>query len=111
MIEDPTIASLRAFRMEITLGKAINLSNLQAHETWRAMQLIAREGSVEGLPGNLIQTAMEFNRCPPAWKVVADKALGSRLITRRNPQLAAKFIILSFRSFSMRNERELPLAF
>ena len=81
MIEDPTIASLRAFRMEITLGKAINLSNLQAHETWRAMQLIAREGSVEGLPGNLIQTAMEFNQCPPAWKVIADKALRSRLIT------------------------------
>ena len=75
MMEDPTVTSLRAFRMEVALGKAISLSNQQARETWRAMKLIVNKGSVEGLPGSLIQAATEFNRCPPAWKIVADKAL------------------------------------
>ena len=79
MIEDPTVTSLRAFRTEVALGKAIGLSMQQARETWRAMQLIATQGSVEGLPGNLIQTATDFNRCPPAWKVVADKVLNATL--------------------------------
>ena len=78
MMEDPTVTSLRAFRMEVALGKAISLSNQQARETWRAMKLIANKGSVEGLPGSLIQAATEFNRCPPAWKIVADKALSAK---------------------------------
>ena len=54
------VTSLRAFRMEVALGKAINMSKKQPRETWRAMQLIATEGSVEGLPGNLSQTAIDF---------------------------------------------------
>ena len=78
MMEDPTVTSLRAFRMEVILGKAIGMSNRQARETWRAMKLIATKGSLEGLTGSLIQTAIEFNQCPPAWKVVADKALTAK---------------------------------
>jgi hypothetical protein len=74
MIEDPTVTSLRALQMEVALGKAISLSCPQAREMWRAMQLIANKTSVEGMPGNLIQLATEFNRCPIAWKVIADKA-------------------------------------
>jgi hypothetical protein len=64
--------------MEVALGKAISMPHKQARETWRAMKLIATKGSVEGLPGNLIQTAIEFNQCPPAWKVIADKALRAK---------------------------------
>ncbi len=44
MMEDPTVTSLRAFRMEVALGKAISLSNQQARETWRAMKLIVNKG-------------------------------------------------------------------
>ena len=64
--------------MEVTLGKAISLSKQQARETGRAMQLIATKESLDRLPGNLIQTATEFNRCPPAWKIVVDKALSAK---------------------------------
>src|SRR4029078_2500297 len=78
MLEDPTVTGLRALRMEVALGKAISLSSQQAREIWRAMQLIATKGSVEGLAENLIQTATEFNRYPPAWKIVAVKALNAR---------------------------------
>jgi hypothetical protein len=86
MIEDPAITGLRALQMEVALGKAIGLSCPQAREMWRAMQLIATKTSVEGMPGNLIQLAMEFNRCPIAWKVVADKAfVNERNTGKRKP--------------------------
>ena len=48
--------------MEAALGKAISLSTQQARETWRAMKLIATKGSLDGLPGSLIQAAIEFNQ-------------------------------------------------
>jgi len=86
VIEDPTITGLRALRIEVSLGKAISLSCQQARETWRAMQLLATQGAVEGVPESLVQLAMEFNRCPLAWKVVADKAL-----SKGGPGLAKSF--------------------
>jgi len=86
VIEDPTITGLRALRIEVSLGKAISLSCQQARETWRAMQLLATQGAVEGVPEGLVQLAMEFNRCPLAWKVVADKAL-----SKGGPGLAKSF--------------------
>ena len=79
MIEDPTVTILRAFRMEAALGKVISLSTQQARETWRGMKFIVTKGSSDGLPGSLIQTAIEFNQYPPAWKVVADKALSANM--------------------------------
>ena len=86
MKEDPTITGLRALQMEVALGKAIGLSRQQAREMWRAMQLIATKASVAGMPGNLIQLASEFNRCPTAWKVVADKAfVNERNTGKRKP--------------------------
>jgi hypothetical protein len=85
MIENPTVTSLRALQMEVALGEAISLSRQQAREIWDAMQLIATKNSAEGIPRNVIQLAIKFNRCPIAWKVVADKAFVSeRRAQKRN---------------------------
>ena len=39
------------------------------------MQLIATNGSLEGLPRPVVQVAMELNDFLNAWKVVAEKAV------------------------------------
>jgi hypothetical protein len=72
---NPSVTGIRAFGMNIALAKASKLSELQAQEIYRVMQLIATKGSFEGLPGAAVQSAMDFNHFPEAWKVVAKKAL------------------------------------
>ena len=72
---NPPVIGLRALARKVALEKAIKLSGPQAHEIWRAMQLLAKNGTVEGLPGPVIQLAADFNQFPVAWKVIAKKAL------------------------------------
>ncbi len=60
---------------ENALEKVLALSVSQAHEIWHAMQLIATNGSLEGLPRPVVQVAMELNDFLNAWKVVAEKAV------------------------------------
>jgi hypothetical protein len=50
------------------------------------MQLLSTNGSLVGLPGAVVQLAMDFNQFPVAWKVIADKALVYEHLTgKRKP--------------------------
>jgi hypothetical protein len=60
---------------KVALENAIELSAAQAHEIWRAMQLVATGESLKGLPGAVIQLGMYFNQIPDAGKVIEEKAL------------------------------------
>ena len=75
MDQNHPIADLRPLAKEIALAKVAGLSAAQAHEIWHAMQLIAINESLQGLPGPVVQLAMELNHFLNAWKVVAEKAL------------------------------------
>ena len=66
---------------EGALEEVLSLSVFQAHQIWRAMQLITANGSLVGLPRPVVQLAMELHYFLKAWKVVAEKAvLHERLI-------------------------------
>ena len=75
MDQNHPIADLRPLAKEIALANVAGLSAAQAHEIWHAMQLIAINESLQGLPGPVVQLAMELNHFLNAWKVVAEKAL------------------------------------
>jgi len=72
MDQNPPVTNLRALARNVT---ASEFSGSQAHEIWRAMQLIATNGSLKGLPESVIHLAMELNHFLNAWKVVTEKAL------------------------------------
>ena len=81
MDQNPPVTDLRPLTREIALAKVLELSASQAHEIWCAMQLIAINGSLEGLPGPIVQLAMDLNHFLNAWKVVAEKALVHERLT------------------------------
>ena len=60
---------------EVTLEKAMKLSRSQAHEVWRALQLLVSNESLQGQSAAIVLLAMEFNPFPVTWRVIADKAL------------------------------------
>jgi len=72
MDQNLPITDLRALTRNVT---ASELSGSQAHEIWRAMQLIAKNGSLKGLPDSIIHRAMELNHFLNVWKIVTEKAL------------------------------------
>ena len=72
MDQNPTITDPRALTRNVA---ASELSGSQAYEIWRAMQLIATNGSLKGLPDSVIDLAMELNHFLNSWKVVTEKAL------------------------------------
>ena len=59
----------------VALERVFDLSEPQAHEIWRAMHLIATNGSVHGLSGAAVELARDLNHFLQAWKAVAEKAL------------------------------------
>ena len=75
MDQNPPVNDPRPVARENALEKVLALSVSQAHEIWHAMQLIATNGSLEGLPRPVVQVAMELNDFLNAWKVVAEKAV------------------------------------
>ena len=75
MDQNPPVNDPRPVTRENALEKVLALSVSQAHEIWHAMQLIAANGSLEGLPRPVVQIAMELNYFLNAWKVVAEKAV------------------------------------
>jgi hypothetical protein len=75
MDQNPPVNDPRPVTRENALEKVLALSVSQAHEIWHAMQLIATNGSLEGLPRPVVQVAMELNDFLNAWKVVAEKAV------------------------------------
>ena len=74
MDHNPPVTDLKPLTREIALAKVLELSAFQAHEIWRAMQLIATNGSVERLPGPVVQLAMDLNHFLNVWKVLSEKA-------------------------------------
>jgi len=79
----PIDVQLRAAAANLALAKASKLSGRQAHEVWRVMQLITSNQSREGLPGAVVQAAMEFIHYPKAWKVVVTKAAIYQRLSRK----------------------------
>ena len=75
MNQNPPVTGIRALARKVALAKAIKLSGSQAHEIWRALQLLVSNESLEGRPAAVVQLAMDFNPFPVTWKVIADKAL------------------------------------
>ena len=75
MDQNPPVTGFRALTRNVALEKVLELSGPQAHEIWRTMQLIATNGSLKGLPGTVVELAMDLNHFLEAWKVVAEKAL------------------------------------
>ena len=73
--QNPPVRNPRGLARKVALKKAIDLSDQRAHEIWRAIKLSGTKESLEGLPGNIIQLAMDFRHFPDAWKVIATKAL------------------------------------
>ena len=83
MDQNHPVADLRPLAKEIALVNVAGLSAAQAHEIWHAMQLIAINESLQGLPGSVVQLAMELNHFLNAWKVVAEKALVHERLSRK----------------------------
>ena len=75
MDQNPSVLGVGALARKAALEKVLELSGPQAHEIWRAMQLIATNGSLNGLPGTVVELARDLNHFLEAWKVVAERAL------------------------------------
>ena len=67
-------SGIKALAKKIALGKATKLSRPQAYQIWRALQLLVSNASLEGQPAAVVQLAMDFDRFPVTWKVIANKA-------------------------------------
>ena len=74
MNQNSPVPGIRSLAKKVALGKATKLSRSQAYEIWRALQLLVSNESLEGRPAAVVQLAMDFNRFPVTWKVIADKA-------------------------------------
>ena len=83
MNQNPAITDPGAWAKKFT---ASELSDSQAYEIWRAMQLIAANGSLKGLPDSVVRLAMEMNHFLNAWKVVTEKALIHEGLTGKRRQ-------------------------
>ncbi len=75
MDQNPPVRNLRGLARKVALKKAADLSDQRAYEIWRAIKRSGTKESLEGLPGNIVQLAMDFSYFPDAWKVIAKKAL------------------------------------
>jgi len=73
--QNPPVRNLRALARKVALKKAMDLSDQRAYEIWCAIKLSGTKESLEGLPGDIVQLAMDFSHFPAAWKVIANKAL------------------------------------
>jgi len=68
-------AEVEVLARKLSLERANKLSGTQALEIWRVMQLIAIKGSLDEVPGPVLEAAMTFNKYPEARKLVSEKAL------------------------------------
>ena len=75
MDQNPPVTGIRALAIKVMLEKVSELSGPQAQEMWRVMQIIETNGSLNELPGSMIQSAMDFNNFSAIRKVVEEKAL------------------------------------
>ena len=75
MDQNPPVRNLRGLARKVALKKAADLSDQRAYEIWRAIKLSGTNESLEGLPDNIVQLALDFSHFPDAWKVIAKKAL------------------------------------
>ena len=75
MNQNPRVTGLRALVKKFMLERATNLSGPQALEIWRVMQLLETNGSLAGLPGAVLQMAVDFNPFPEASEIIHEKAL------------------------------------
>lgn len=75
MDQNPPVADPRPLTTEIALERLLALSTSDAHEIWRAMQLIATNKSLDGLSRPVVEIAIDLNHFLNAWKVVTEKAL------------------------------------
>ena len=75
MDQNPPVRNPRGLARKVALKKAVVLSDQRAYEIWRAMKRSGTKESLEGLPGAIVQLAMDFSHFPDAWKVIAKKAL------------------------------------
>ena len=75
MDQNPPVRNLRGLARKVALKKAMDLSDRRAYEIWRAMTLSGTKESLERLPGDIVELAMDFSHFPAAWKVIAGKAL------------------------------------
>ena len=91
MDQNPPVTDLRASASKVTLEQVIELSGPQAYEIWRTMQLIATNESLQGLPGPVVQLAMDLNHFLNAWKVVAEKSLAYERNTRKRKRWSLTF--------------------
>jgi hypothetical protein len=73
--QNPPVRNLRGLARKVALKKAMDLSDQRAYEIWRAMKLSGTKESLERLPGDIVEVAMDFSYFPTAWKLIAKKAL------------------------------------
>ena len=64
----------RALVANVMLERARELSDLQACEVWRLIQLIDTGASPKSVRPATLQLAMDFNRFPHARRVIEEKA-------------------------------------
>jgi len=69
------VSGLRALVANVMLERARELSDLQAREVWRLIQLIDTGASLKSVRPATLQLAMDFNRFPLARHVLEQKAL------------------------------------
>jgi len=83
--QNPPVRNPRGLARKVALKKAIDRSDQRAYEIWRAIMLSGTKESLEGLPSDVVQLAMQFSHFPAAWKAIAKKALAyERKTGKRN---------------------------
>ena len=75
MEDDISVTGLRAYARKIAIERAGQLSGAQCELIWRTQQILAANGSLEGIAAPTIRFARDLNYFPEAWKIVAKKAL------------------------------------
>jgi hypothetical protein len=75
-------SGLRALVSNMMFEKARDLSAPQALEVWRSIQLVETGGPLVSVSRPALQLAMDFNRFPPARKLVEQKAIAHERAAR-----------------------------
>ena len=75
------VAGVLALVANVMLERARELSDLQACEVWRLIQLIDTGASPKSVRPATLQLAMDFKRFPHARRVIEEKALGHERAT------------------------------
>jgi len=75
------VSGLRALVANVMLERARELSDLQAREVWRLIQLIDTGASLKSVRPATLQLAMDFNRFPHARRVIEETALAHERAT------------------------------